>query len=179
MVDAAGANAGNLTTGALRFGIPASGAGIASQRTSQNSLDFYTNGSKRISIANNGNVTMSNSLTLPGGSLGVGTSSASSTLDVNGAIGMGVAYLSGSGGRTVLDNSASTWVVTGSYSPLNLPDPRDCPRRFYIIVNRTNSSLSLSSISITDLSGFGGVVSIASHTSGEFVSDGSTWVQIR
>jgi hypothetical protein len=57
VVDNSGSNAGNLTSGAIKFGAGngATGEGIASQRIGSgnvNGLDFYTNSTARISIAN-------------------------------------------------------------------------------------------------------------------------------
>jgi|GEM_PF-2024468 len=52
-------NTGSVTSSALRFGGDLGGEGIASQRTGgsrTNGLDFYTAGTNRLSILNNGNV---------------------------------------------------------------------------------------------------------------------------
>lgn len=59
-VDKGAANTGNLTD-ALRFGADTSGEGIGSKRNSganQNGLDFFTAGLSRMSIANNGRVSV-------------------------------------------------------------------------------------------------------------------------
>jgi hypothetical protein len=59
VVDDSNSNAGNLTSGAIKFGTGATGEGIASQRTAgdnNNGLDFYTNSTARLSITNSGNV---------------------------------------------------------------------------------------------------------------------------
>jgi hypothetical protein len=72
-VDYLNHNSGTLPYG-LRFGAGSSGEGIASQRTSggnQYGLDFYTGSSNRMSITSNGDV-------------GIGTSSPTRKLEVNG-----------------------------------------------------------------------------------------------
>jgi len=63
IVDNSGSNTGNLLSGAIKFGPGSTGEGIASQRTSgtnQNGLDFYTNGTARLSILNNGYIGVGN-----------------------------------------------------------------------------------------------------------------------
>jgi len=72
-IDQNNANSGSIASSALSFGSN-SGEGIASQRTSggnQYGLDFYTSYNNRMSITNEGNV-------------GIGTTSPSQTLEVNG-----------------------------------------------------------------------------------------------
>ena len=72
-VDRAGLNAGSVSSNALTFGI-SSGEGIASQRSSgvnQYDLEFYTDYTNRMTIANSGNV-------------GINTTTPSETLEING-----------------------------------------------------------------------------------------------
>lgn len=58
-VDYGNENTGDLTKGAIKFGLGNTGEGIASKRSSgenQNGLDFYTSSTPRLSITNNGYV---------------------------------------------------------------------------------------------------------------------------
>jgi hypothetical protein len=76
VVDDSASNTGNLNSGAIKFGSPSSGEGIASQRTSgtqQNGLDFYTNYASRLFIDKNGYV-------------GIGTRAPAYMLDVAGPV---------------------------------------------------------------------------------------------
>jgi hypothetical protein len=78
ILDVGSLNSGTLCPGpSLEFGLIGSGEGIASARTSGapnlNGLDFYTDYLKRVSITN-------------GGSVGIGTVTPSSALDVAGTI---------------------------------------------------------------------------------------------
>lgn len=75
-IDQSNANNGDLSTGAIKFGQGGTGEGIASKRTSGGNsagIDFYTNSTARISIANAGNV-------------GIGNTAPGAKLDVNGAV---------------------------------------------------------------------------------------------
>lgn len=68
VADNDGANTGTLNNG-VRFGGTGSGEGIASKRNvggNQNGLDFYTASANRISIANNGQVTIAGNLLVNG-----------------------------------------------------------------------------------------------------------------
>lgn len=73
-IDFAESNGGNLSSNALIFGGSSSAEGISSKRTiggNRYGLDFYTNGGNRLSITNGGNV-------------GIGTSTPTTKLEVNG-----------------------------------------------------------------------------------------------
>jgi hypothetical protein len=59
VVDNSGSNTGTINSGAIKFGSDLGGVGIGSQQTLGNNkygLDFYTGGTSRISILNNGYV---------------------------------------------------------------------------------------------------------------------------
>ena len=79
-LDPNGVSAGGLSNG-LVFGAAVSGEGLSSKRSSgsnQNGLDFYTNFTPRLSVTN-------------GGSVGIGTTTPASTLEVAGDIRLTVA----------------------------------------------------------------------------------------
>jgi hypothetical protein len=88
-IDQAGKNIGNLYSNALTFG-PYSGEGIASKRSGNNDydLEFYTDAQNRMTIDHTGNVTVpgkviANNATILS-NLGIGTSTPSETLEING-----------------------------------------------------------------------------------------------
>jgi hypothetical protein len=99
VVDNSGSNAGNLLSGAIKFGAGdgATGEAIASQRIGSgnvNGLDFYTNSTSRLAIANNGKV-------------GIGTRAPTEALDVIGNI-------RGSGSLNVDNGNANNGAVNAS-----------------------------------------------------------------
>jgi len=164
VVDEASANDGTISTNGLHFG-GGSGEGIASARnafsTNKFGLDFYTANTKRISIANGGNV-------------GIGTSSPNSTLEVHGGMAVGYSAQTGTSAIT-LDNTAAIWDFSSSAS-ITLPAASACTNRVYTIVNRTATVKTISNY--TDLSNSPST-SIGPKTSIDVISNGTVWLQVR
>jgi hypothetical protein len=99
VVDNSGSNAGNLLSGAIKFGAGdgATGEGIASQRIGSgnvNGIDFYTNSTSRLAITNNGKV-------------GIGTRAPTEALDVIGNI-------KGSGSLVIDNGNTNNGAVNAS-----------------------------------------------------------------
>jgi hypothetical protein len=108
--DYTGVNPGGVTPGGIRFGSGNTGEGIASDRTgtvNQNGIDFYTNFTPRLSVAN-------------GGYIGIGTTSPANQLDVH-ALSSGInaiqaiAYSGTNGSGTAGGEGA--YIVGGNADP--------------------------------------------------------------
>jgi hypothetical protein len=186
-VGVAGTNSG--TAPDLVFGGSGTGEGIGSARSSGNpnqyGLDFYTGFTKRLSLTNTGSV-------------GIGTTAPSSTLQVNGSLAVGVA-------RNVAGGPASNPVPLGSQGyygllPTNsngsqdvyqLPAPGAVPGRLYYLRNlSTTNTAYLTTPSGTDI--FDGGSNIPSTPSNFYtmspsggsksvtaISDGVIWTILR
>lgn len=86
-IDAENSNNGDRTN-SLRFGSSNTGEFIISKRTAggnQYGLDFFTNGSDRLSITNTGTLTIKNDLITEGGKVGFGESTPLSHVHISGS----------------------------------------------------------------------------------------------
>jgi hypothetical protein len=107
--------------------------------------------------------------------VGVKTDTPFSTLEVNGSMALKVKSALESG-ITDPDESAGTWIYTLASGAITLPNPANCPNRTYTIVNKTASSISISTYKdmLNDPQ-----TTITSATSLVLVSDGSDWQLIK
>lgn len=132
-VGVAGTNTG--TSPDVAFGGNGTGEGIGSARSSGNpnqyGLDFYTGFTKRLSISNSGSV-------------GVGTTAPSSTLQVAGTVAVGVASgIVGNDSGTQLGNYSGSYLLLNPSAGANyylLPSPASCPGRVYYLRNTRGDS---------------------------------------
>jgi hypothetical protein len=109
------------------------------------------------------------------GYVGVATSTPTSTLDVNGSMGMKI-----NSGRTAgthnPDATAMIWRYTSGTGSITLPAASSCTNRTYVIINATGSTRSLTAYK--DFTNTYQVV-IANATAVWLTSDGSDWFQIK
>jgi hypothetical protein len=109
------------------------------------------------------------------GYVGVATSTPTSTLDVNGSMGMKI-----NSGRTAgthnPDASAMIWRYTSGTGSITLPAASSCTNRTYVIINATGSTRSLTAYK--DFTNTYQVI-IANATAIWLTSDGSDWFQIK
>ncbi|MES2891682.1 MAG: hypothetical protein V4725_06705 [Bacteroidota bacterium] len=108
------------------------------------------------------------------GNIGIGTAAPLSSFEINGGMATKIVK-STSGSGITFDNSATVWYLVHNLS-VTLPAASTCANRRYLVVNRHNSSKTLSAC--TSLSGTA-TTAIAGNASVEIISDGTTWLQIR
>ena len=133
-----------------------------------------------IAIGKNALVSQSNSMVLGGTgvdaiSVGVGTATPNSTLQVEGSV------------STAIHSTSSDYTLTGDHHTLiitgaggytiSLPAANNCVGRIYVLINRT-ASLCTSSISYTTAAGLPSSV-IAANNSLWLQSDGTGWQQVK
>ncbi len=110
-----------------------------------------------------------------GGSVGFGTTSPASYVDINGGVGMKI-KTSLVAGINNPDNSAVTWFYSSGTGTITLPTASTCTNRMYVIVNQSGTERTISSYK--DLSGTN-QSSIGNNTSLWIVSDGTNWLQAK
>ena len=179
LVDTNGQNVGTLYYNpkgagpayALLFGAPGSGEGIASNRLSpsnRNGLDFYTNFTPRISIANNGFV-------------GIGTTAPQSALDVNGQANFsaGIRFSDGTTQTTAAFKNAGG-DLTGTY-----PNPTIAPNAVTTakIANGAVTTAQIANGAVTTAKIANGAVTTAQIASGavtnaQLASDPASLVKV-
>lgn len=108
-----------------------------------------------------------------GGNVGIGVTTPKSLLEVNGAVGFKISTQSGNTAITI-DNTATVWYFTGTAS-INLPAANTSTNRLYRIVNRSNTTRTISSF--MNLNGTT-TTSMNANSTLEIISDGSNWLQI-
>ncbi|SEO94396.1 hypothetical protein SAMN05444671_3937 [Flavobacterium sp. CF108] len=110
-----------------------------------------------------------------GGNFGIGTTTPTSTFQVNGSIANSIIVISG---NLTLDQSHKTVIIPlGSAFTVTLPAAAGISGRVYTIVNNTVSSKSLT-VNYSDLTGTS-VNTINAASSIEVQSDGTNWHQIQ
>jgi trimeric autotransporter adhesin len=175
----------NNTTGSNNVGVGESA--LSTNTTGNNNVAIGYNAdvtagnlTNAIAIGYNAKVAQSNSLILGGTgadavSVGIGTTTPLSTLDVTGSLGMTVKN-SQVAGTNNPDNTASIWLYTSGTGTITLPTAASSARRMYVIVNKTGATLNISSY--TNLTG-AATTTFATATSITILSDGTNWMQIR
>ncbi len=109
------------------------------------------------------------------GNVGISTTTANSTLEVNGSVAVKLVTSSGTGALT-LNNAGTVYYVSTAVSSIALPTASTCTNRVYTIVNRSGANRTISSF--TNLSGVA-TTSISNNTSMDVISNGTTWLQIK
>ena len=144
-------------------------------------LGGFSSGSSaasRLSIRlGNGNVsagaTDSEVMTLlSNGNVGIGTSSSTSKLQVNGSVATSIIKTTA---NLTLDETHYTVIISGGTPTITLPAASSCPGRIYIIVNRTVGARSISNYRTLSDQLVGSVTQSSSIT---LQSDGSEWNEI-
>jgi hypothetical protein len=132
--------------------------------------------SDRLFNIGNGNATRSDALTvLKSGNTGLGTSTPTSTLEVNGTLALKL-KVSQAAGTNNPDGTAYTWIYSSGTGTITLPTASTCANRGYRIVNNTGATRNTSSYIAF---GGGGGSTINNASSIEVVSDGSSWYQVK
>lgn len=174
------------TTGSYNTAIGAlAGASVSNTSGSYNIFIGYNanpvgNLQNAIAIGKNAVVSQSNSMVLGGTgvdavSVGIGTYSPSSTLQVEGSV--STAIHSTAAGYT-LTAANQTLIITGSGGYIiTLPEANTCTGRIYAIVNRTASACNFS-LAYTASSGTPSTVIVANNSIW-LQSDGAEWQQVK
>jgi trimeric autotransporter adhesin len=171
------------TTGGNNIGIGSSA--LTTNTTGSNNIAIgnladvsSANLTNATAIGYNAKVAQSNSLVLGGTgtdavSVGIGTTTPLSTLDVNGAIGIKVKSAQAAGTNNP-DNTATIWLYSSGTGTITLPAANTCTNRMYIIVNQTGATRNISSY--RNLAG-AAQTTLATATSITILSDGANWLQ--
>jgi len=109
------------------------------------------------------------------GNVAINTTTANSTLEVNGSVAVKLITSSGTGALT-LNSAGTVYYVNSAVSTIVLPAATTCTNRVYTIVNRSGANRTISSF--TNLSG-AATTSIPSNSSMDVISNGSSWLQIK
>jgi hypothetical protein len=108
-----------------------------------------------------------------GGSVGIATSSPTSTLDVNGSVGYAITTTTA---NITLGNSNYTVIITGGTPTITLPAASSNTRKIFMIVNETGTSRTISTY--LNFSGTG-TTTIAANSSITVQTDGTNWYRIQ
>ena len=156
----AGTTTGQTATDGFDVGIDALGNGVINQNENLD-ISFKTNNTEVMRIEADGSV-----------GIGSAPATATSTLDITGSMAANIFATTGS---LTLNATHYTVIITGNHT-ITLPAASTCPRRIYIIVNRTGSSRTISTYQTISS---GTSTSISSGTSICVQSDGTNWYRIQ
>jgi hypothetical protein len=109
------------------------------------------------------------------GYVGIGTTTPTSTLDIEGSISLSIVTTTA---NITLDNTHHTIIITGSTPTINLPAPSTCRDRIYIIVNRTINARAIGGNTYHSFTN-NTANTIAAQSSITVQSDGTNWYQLQ
>lgn len=157
----AGTTTGQLVTDGFDVGIDAVGNGVINQNETLD-ISIKTNNTERMRIKADGSV-----------GIGSAPATAVSTLDVTGSM---AASITTTASNITLDGTNYTVILTGGTPVVTLPAASVCPRRIYVIVNRTGGGRTISTYQTINS---GTSTSISGNTAIIIQSDGTNWYRIQ
>jgi len=151
----------SMSGGSALVSINTSGTGILGMGTyNSNDFVFGTSNSERMRITS-------------GGSVGIATSSPTSSLDVNGSVGHAITTTTS---NITLSNINYTVIITGGTPTITLPAASTNTRKIFVIVNETGSARTMSAY--LNFSGTS-TTTIAANSSITVQTDGTNWYRIQ
>ena len=131
---------------------------VGNGSTSLSNLDFSVSNTDQMRLDENGN-------------LGIGTTSPTSRLAVNGSVARAITTTTT---NLTLNATHHTVIITGGTPTITLPNANTCDFRIYVIVNQTGSARTISSY--RDYSAT--VTTVAANSGIKIQSDGNDWYKI-